>query len=1067
MPVVNKANVSVNGYWNRTYLSFLQETVIYSRAVDNQTFDYPMKFIKVHNPYSGIGSHTDLLPDMEIIVYYGNTQSVKGRLRVRGSYHLTDAINVNEFSVGTLSLAVNDRIDVVRSWMIRPRLPAADLTFAPDFQSYSDQHSDPAPIACSGGAYANWKHLATAVRFDGTLSRTIDVDSTAGVSHSWTFPPGASPATSTATAPIVDLSAVAAGTHWVTHAVTDVSNGKTTTQRVPVRLHDAGDPPIELVGLNMSASVESEGWTATFTIYDDIDISQVPDRAMVICWSEEFYGDTRASYGSAIDTRHHIKFVGFLNRETIRRDEDEHTLTFEAIGPVGVLSHLPGFSTVLLHNFNPADWFEVRRLDTNQAILYRLRELTTIENICDIELPPEPLTYPRFYVQQATPYQQIIELAEGVDSKFIGDRLGRARVVRPVYYRSNADRNTAVTIMTLDEDDLLDIEVQRDHRFPYNQVEGRAINSSNFEAEAFELFSRSPGLAPSDAPSSTVVDRMIASWHATGNRAVAQNDLNVRTGFRYARLNRLFYNQPAAQVVATLRGGYDVFDPAFVDEWVKIDGVTLRRRSLNNVRFTIENVNVVASADEGTKTVTLTLQEETNGAPGETLIYPQSPAINIEPPPPPSELPEPFPMPITNPINISAPTLPYSIFVVGLNEVSGATKVVHLRNIALSPVSATVVDLNSAGVITGDGRWASSDPFDYRRKFVLTTNGLWRIDDVTVPTTPVLVATNAQMFGSASANGSQIEMSINRQGYMIVSTGSSATEMGFAISFNYGASWELSKNPLDNLSFTPGTAYNSASPAVSPFNGSGPNGVVYTGTTTGTANPYVTRIFRSENWGRTWSLIHTLNTNWDNSQPRVQMPYYLPGGIKNINSSAQSVWVARGDGTGGGGVGRIMRFYQNNWAIYTSNGSAQNTMRGYSKWAKRPFNFYTTTDRVRMFSISAQQDGNMRFWVSDIYGSEGFLGQSDVLITSSQAPHHFGVGFQNRSDFCINGWPTNPTVLLAFSAGSVGTATGTLVYIHSIDLYPPSATAVSLASLLPSFTDNRVVYAEFDLGMTS
>jgi len=1029
MPAVIKSDIQRAHWRSAYYLSWFDEAVVFSRDVNMPAITYPVSTLVYAG--TGVGVPGDVLRDMELRITRAGAEV--GRLRVRGPA-TASTIPVGEFSRGYLDLQNGDRIEVLRSWRIRERLPAADATFNPDQQAYTDQHADPAPIACSGGPYVNYRDYASAVVFDGTLSRTIDVDSTAGVTHSWTFPAGAVPLTSTGAAPTVDLTDCALGTHWATHVVTDASNGKSTTQYVPIRLHGfTSSTPTDVLEFSLDASSDDAGWRMSATVRDALDVTTLPDRALVVLWAVEHYDTTRASFGAPAAGRGHIKFVGYLDRDTVQRDPERHTLTFEAISAGEVLQRLPGFGTALEHNFTPASWFEVRRLDTNQAILYRLRELTTIERSVDIELPAEPLLYPAFYVQQATPYQQVLELADGIDCQLITTRRGLLRVVRSVALRTPTDRNAAVVVLTLNEDDVLAIRSERAHRHTYYQVEGRALMSTNDEASAAPLFCRAPGLAPGDGASETVIERLIASPAATTIPAIAQGDLNLRVGYRYARLNRLRDGRPVRRFTATLRGAYDVFDPAYPDEWVRLQNIALRRGGIGAtpLRCTVEAVGVTGSA-RGVE-VALTLLEETIGPPAATYTYPSSPAAQVDTTPP-SLLPPDTTPPLAAPVT-PVRRIPQRLWAVSWHNppriaraytINADTAVINWEEVTPHPV-------------TGEGLWGFHDPYQPRRKYIITTTGLWRTENL-FAASPVftLVADNVTMFGGTSAQGgSWGMMSPNRQGWIWIQNSSQTA----AYSSDYGATWARVRcvpgiTGLDLAASGP--PENTAQKiALSPWN-TASSGVLYSVVATGSG---VRRGAISRDWGVTWQWAMPANvTGFDPAYSHI--PRLRQNGAPNVNDASQEIWYAIQTGTNLGALRRSV-----DAGVTFTN--VRTTLGGSEWFGIRGFTIDSYPYDSRVMAVTAGQFTHPA-WVGT--SRDGFVTVQNKIDVPTG-------GIINQA-LNVSCYAYNPDVVIAFIRARYEPPN----WSNLGALFLTLNSGVNWTNSWPTFfPDRRVAYAAFDM----
>lgn len=610
-------NLRTDGYHYRGYLSVPTETVIFRALVNQTTFTYPLTSITFDTVT--VGAFGDILEDQEVVIYNQSTNTVKGRLRVASGAATSTVLQVNEFSQGRLSIANNDKIEVLRSYRVRDKIVGATSSFPKDSRlAYSDQGANPAPIANAGGPYAGFTSSSVVtVSFDATTSFNVDPDSSTTRAYLWDVADGTITVGSTTTGTIT--ATFPAGFRWVNLRVTDSSNSKQTFKRIPVWAHDwTSNPPLECNIDSMGAQV-NDGWRVRLTIPAGASQSTIADGSLVVYWEQEYYAGSLASYGNNVSGRSHIKAVGYVIGETITQDAESGTLSFEAINPLAMLSQIPGFSQVLQIRSSPTNWRGVKGLTTNRALIYLLRWGSTFLNVHDLILNAVNHNYPAFYVQKNTPADQLREIVDGVDGLLICDRTGRLVIDQDLALGSSAQRSAATTTAALTDADIIDIEWERSHRYEYNTIEGRGFIASSTVKGAKPLLSLAPGKAPAEAPQSSTVERLIAA---------SQSDLNSRTGRRWAKQNRLYNGLPVSRIRVTLPASYDVFD--LYGEWITLTlASTYNKRGLSYsaTRCLIESISIEHDPETGNKSVRLTLLEETDGAAGVTK-RPPSPALN-------------------------------------------------------------------------------------------------------------------------------------------------------------------------------------------------------------------------------------------------------------------------------------------------------------------------------------------------------------------------------------------------------------------------------------------------------
>jgi hypothetical protein len=730
------STIRADGYSYSGFLSTPPEVVVFSRAVNMASITYPCRSITFDNPYSGTGTTAAVLENMEILVYSGNTSTLKGRLRVAAGGTSATVIQVNEFSRGHIDLADNDRFDVVRNWRVHEMLVEASSTFRKDSRiTYSDQLANPAPLAIGGGPVVGFVDPSTnllTAQWDFSSSVNVDPDSGTTKAYLHAVQDGTITSGSTTTAAITATFPV--GARWTSHRVTDSSNSKQTFKYVPVIAHDwTTNPPLQCNLDSMNASRSSGDWSVRFTILAGANQSVLADGAMVIYWEVERYnGSTEASYGNPVTGRSNVKFVGYVVGDSVEQNPDTGTVSFEAISPLAVLGRIPGFSQVLNIKASPSNWRQLKGLTTNRAIIYLIRWHTTLLDVHDLILSGNNYNYPAFYVQTNTPLEQIKEIADGCDSEVTCDRTGRIIVQQDPHTATSAQRAAMTVTAALGTDDFASYQFDRDHRYENNTVEGRGFLAATTNAGAKPLLSLAPGTAPSSGVSKTQVERKIVA---------SQSDLNDRAGRYYAKLNKLYFGLPTATGRIVLRGNYDVFD--LFSEWITItipSALNKRGLSYNTRKFVIEGIDVehyfesTPNGEVAAKRVTLTVSEERDGVAGVTK-NPPTPTKSGLPPITPITITVPYYPPPT-PVGLSAGV--GTIAVLGgdsrwrITSDFNAASVVYTTGTAMSILGTPiqfVADYYSPKWLTGTGAVNG---------WLVTSTGIYRISDIFGTVTPTL-----------------------------------------------------------------------------------------------------------------------------------------------------------------------------------------------------------------------------------------------------------------------------------------------------------------------------------------
>lgn len=616
---LNLTAMRTPGHWHKCFASFFKGNLVASGSLTaTPTFPATALAISV-----SVGSASNIKPGMRVVlktaggVYKGET-----RVRYSGTISSTN-LPIRELSRGTANVASGNLFEVWDTVRLSDKLVTSTNSFDPDGLAFTDEGSDPPPIATSGGAWAGWTTMLP-LGTDGSSSSLVDPDSSTAPTHVWTLPSGLSFASGTSTSADPTITGDA-GEYEVSHAVTDGDNSETITQYLPVRIHDADDPPYDCL-VQLLDAAEDRGWTAGVRVFGtDLSQTAIPDGCLCVVWKEEYIAGTRQSFGSDVATRSHVLMVGYVRREVASADTDGvESLEFEILSPLARLEELVGYSKVMLDEATPESWREVKTLSTRRAKTQLVQFYTNlIESGIDLLYHSNYVeyAYPRFYLQRSTPLGQLRELADGVDARLVCLRSGRFELHTHPAWIPSADRAALTVTLTLQDDDVIEWSYTREHGRPVDIVECRGFSDGS---DPQPLFARWPGLAPGEGTESVIIERLIAD---------TQSDLNDRAGRRGAAIDGIVQDgagiRRALDLDLTLRGSYDVFD--FYCEYVALDWTTARRElDLSDDVFYLVGVSI--EFDEGgTARTRLRLRTATDGANGASYRPPSEDENGLPP----------------------------------------------------------------------------------------------------------------------------------------------------------------------------------------------------------------------------------------------------------------------------------------------------------------------------------------------------------------------------------------------------------------------------------------------------
>lgn len=624
------------------YIGYLPQTVVHSGTL-SATPTFPATAIAITT--SG-GSASSVKRGMTVRIETSGGV-LKGYCRVASSGTISStSLPINETSKGGVNLASGDVFKVYDTFRIWDMLVSATAALNKDSRiAYTDQGADPDAIANAGGGFFGFvddgQTYAT-VSFPGTSSLNVDPDS-ASKTYLWAVGDGTITSGTTTTGDITATFPV--GFRHVQLIVTD-ANGEATTRQFPVQVYNRSTTrPIAVSSATIDYSHE-DGHSLRFDLpkSSQADISALPDGALVCFFVDEYYGDTRVSYGSNVSGRSHMKFIGHLVRDTAHLDTSNKYVSFEALSPLGILNKTPALPQLMVQNSGSGSlWRHVKTLNTNRMVWYLTRYGSTLTNGFDFvwQLTGTALGYRRIAVTETSSIgAQLRDIAQSVNLLVTCDQLGRILFIQDYTYLSSSDRASRTVIYNTTTADIKPpLEITTEHRGTVKFVRGEGITDGTAANSNKPCFSNAPGNAP--APFGTGSDTL--SRQIVDN----QTDLNARTGYHFAKVNGLYDGRFVPQgVQLRMPPGYGWWDPAYNEP------MTITLAAADNPRGTAYTTSTkwLASSrslsfdgESGTVDVTYTIDHETTGQPGTTYVKPQS-SQNGLPPFPPIDLAMPPPI---------------------------------------------------------------------------------------------------------------------------------------------------------------------------------------------------------------------------------------------------------------------------------------------------------------------------------------------------------------------------------------------------------------------------------------
>jgi hypothetical protein len=497
--------------WSKFYLAIYKPNTIYTALLNGapSTNDrvYQITFD------GGAGTLANVKPNMTLYVGTSAGAYDLGVCRIRkapiaGTFYigLTSEIDWAD----NCYLTVVDDFDL---WAKHATIDADVLSMDVDI-AYSDQHSNFNPVPVLGPHAVVWLDSATVdVEFDGSDSWVIGSSITG---HVWTAP-GAS-ATSGLTTATPTITYDTPGCYSVYDTVT-AANGKSTLGVRHVFVYDRADnQPATVFQLSQCiGDHDTGGWMFDMSMEAEATLAEIPDRALVVLFAEDWYGTTKQNIGPVLN-RENIVCVGRIVGESLRWDSEGGLVHFTVQGLQHWLNKIKTFPVDLDSELTVTSWSQMSSLTVDRVLWHTLYWHSTAIETMDFY----PTNDARYAADGKTIaamlWGQLQDIAIGKLFAVPGvDRFGRLFVKIDPQMVPEIDRADPV-VMTLTDNDWQDaIDFQR---VTIKDTSVITLNAEEADASGAALirYSLSPGHVPLRYGEPLPFDRVLAASQAEANQ---------------------------------------------------------------------------------------------------------------------------------------------------------------------------------------------------------------------------------------------------------------------------------------------------------------------------------------------------------------------------------------------------------------------------------------------------------------------------------------------------------------------------------------------------------------------
>lgn len=405
------------------YLSIFQPTVVMKCRLNNASAAKGDRTI----PYDGVTVGSFANVEANFMMWVGSSDGAQdlGKARIRsatsGQFIVGENSNVDWQNDAWLTVYKYVELNPIYPRITSNPSNIADSIFLKDYDIvYAGQNSTLGTFPCAGPHRALFRGEQAYYSSTGTLNLLG-----LSLNYNWSFEGGSLSSSSSANPGLVTYSTPG---HYVTKLQVSGSNGAVDTTYRYVSVYDregqGSSPPIVKWEItSMGGSRDEGGYKATFKVRENVAIAE---NAVVVIFTDDWYGNTRVSYGGNYPNAEKIFFVGYVLDGSIHYNYTDNYVEFSAGSLSELMKQSLGFSVSVESKATPTKWYELLDLDCRRAIYHYLKWHTTALSIADFQFVGDDRKIQFFDADRTSMYDAIDNLMRNtLVGKSVSDRQGK------------------------------------------------------------------------------------------------------------------------------------------------------------------------------------------------------------------------------------------------------------------------------------------------------------------------------------------------------------------------------------------------------------------------------------------------------------------------------------------------------------------------------------------------------------------------------------------------------------------------------------------------------------------